>query len=49
MQPLSTQLQQISREIQETMDPMQLDQLYAQANELEVHIQQTEANSVMDK
>ena len=38
MQPLSTQLQQISRVIQETADPERLDHLYAQADELKVQI-----------
>ena len=35
-QPISAQLQKISKEIQEATDPTRLDQLYAQANVLEV-------------
>ena len=37
-QPISAQLQQVSREIQEVTDPARLDQLYTQADELEVQI-----------
>ena len=38
-QPISAQLQQLSKEIQDATDPSQLDQLYAQAYALEVQIQ----------
>ena len=48
-QPILAQLQQLSKEIQDATNPSQLDQLYAQADALEVQIQQTEANSVMAK
>ena len=48
-QPISAQLQQLSKEIQDATDPLQLDQLYAQADALEIQIQQTEASSAMAK
>ena len=48
-QPISAQLQQVSREIQEATDPARLDQLYAQADELETQIQKTKANSAKAK
>ena len=48
-QPISAQLQQISREIQETADPARLDQLYAKADELEIQMQQTEVDSAAAK
>ena len=37
-QPIAAQLQQISRDIQATADPTQLDQIYARADELEIQM-----------
>ena len=48
-QLISSQLQQISKEIQEAKDPTRLDQLYAQADVLEVQIQQIEETSMAAK
>ena len=48
-QPIAAQLQQIARDIQATMDPARLDQLYTQSDELELHMQQTEAESAAAK
>ena len=48
-QPIAAQLQQISSEIRATTDPARLDQLYAQSNELELHMQMTEAESAAAK
>ena len=39
----------LSHEIQETADPTRLDQLYAQADELEIQMQQTEVDSTAAK
>ena len=43
-QLVSLQLQEVSREIQEATDPTRLDQIYAQADALEVQIQKIEEN-----
>jgi len=48
-QPIAAQLQQISRDIQATANSVQLDQLYAWADELEIQMQQTEADSAAAK
>ena len=48
-QPVLAKLQQLSKQIQEAIGPDGLDQLYAQAEELEVQIQQIKEHSATAK
>ena len=48
-QPISAQLHQVSKEIQEATDPDGLNHLYNQAEELETKLQQIEEHSAATK